>query len=178
MQPRGVFEELCRGLTMAADLFYLENYFHPEMERADNAYLSGLAALGPSFRAEYFKGTVVMGSMKGSIQESGVRLIEVMLRGAGLKVINLGAGVGPERFIDEAVKAKAQVIAMGVYFYKHAKLAEQVTRRLRKRGLAIKTLVGGMGITPEVAQTLEIDAYAVDGRQAMEKALALMGSNK
>ena len=102
-------------------------------------------------------------------------MIEVMLRGAGLNVINLGVGVDPKRFIGEAVKARAQVIAMGVYFYEHAKLAEQVTRTLRKRGLAIKTLDGGMGVTPQVAQELEVDAYAANGREACDKALALLG---
>ncbi|KKM08176.1 hypothetical protein LCGC14_1726470 [marine sediment metagenome] len=78
-------------------------------------------------------------------------------------------------FIEEEVKAKAQIIAMGVYFYNHAELAEQVTSMLRKRGLGIKTLVGGMGITPKLAEELAVDAYAADGHQAQNKALALLG---
>jgi methanogenic corrinoid protein MtbC1 len=175
--PESIFlDGLCQGLRLATDLFYQEEYFHPEIDRADQAFHAGLAALGSSFSPDYFKGTVVIGTMKGSYQGSGIRLLEVMLRGGGLKVINLGVGVGPERFIDEAVKAGAQVIAMGVYFIKHAKLAEEVTSRLKERGLDIKTLAGGMGITPNIAETLKVDAHASDGRQARDKALAMIGN--
>ncbi len=172
---RIVREGLCQGLTLATDYFYQEQYFYPEMDRADRAFQAGLTALGASLKHDYFKGVVVIGSMKGSFQESGIRVIQVMLQGGGLKVINLGMGVGIERFIDEAVKARAQVIAMGVYFYRHVELAEQVTSTLRKKGFDIKTLAGGMGITPKVADEMAVDAYAADGRQARDKALALIG---
>lgn len=176
--PRRVFERLYRGLDFATGLFYEERFFHPEMEKADRAFKAGLNALGSSFSTEYYKGTVIIGSLKGSVQESGIRLIEVMLRGAGLNVINLGAGVHTEQLIEEAVNAKAQVIAMGVYFYEQAKLAEEVTYKLKEKGLAIKTLVGGMGITPEVARELAVDAYAADGREAQNKILELLNRQR
>jgi 5-methyltetrahydrofolate--homocysteine methyltransferase len=175
INPKRTFwEGLCHGLTRATGLFYQEQYFYPEMDRADKAFQAGLTALGSSFKSTYFKGTVVIGSMKGSFQESGIRVIQVMLQGSGLKVINLGMGIDPERFIDEAVKASAQVIAMGVYFYQHVELAERVTSMLRKKGLHIKTLAGGMGITPKIAEELAVDAYAADGIQAQNKALVLI----
>lgn len=171
-----IFQEgLCQGLNRSTDLFYDEDYFHPEMEMADVAFQAGISALGASFKPEYFKGTVVIGSAKGSIQESGVRLIQVMLRGVGFNVINLGVGVTPERFIEEAVKAEAKIIAIGVYFSTHTETVEQVTRTLREKGLAIKTLAGGMGLTSQVAQELELDAYASDGLEAKIKALGLIG---
>lgn len=173
--PERIFREgLCQGLNRSADLFYDEGYFHPEMERADVAFQAGISALGTSFKSEYFKGTVVIGSAKGSIQESGIRLIQVMLQGAGFHVINLGVGVTPERFIEEAVKAGAKIIAIGVYFSTHTETVEQVTRTLRERGLAIKTLAGGMGLTSQVAQELELDAYASNGLDAQIKALSLI----
>lgn len=175
--PERIFHEaLCRGLGQATTLFYQERCFFPEMEMADRAFQAGLDTLGPSLAPDVFKARVVIGSSKGSFQESGIRVIEVMLRAVGLKVINLGRGVDPERFIDEAVAAGAQVIAMGVYFYRHMKLAEQVTRTLRERGLNIKTLAGGMGITPSAAHELDVDAYAADGRQAQQKVLALLSA--
>ncbi|MFC2055965.1 uroporphyrinogen decarboxylase family protein [Chloroflexota bacterium] len=173
--PERIFQEgICQGLTRATDLFYEECYFHPEMERADGAFQAGIRALGASFKPEYFKGTVVIGSAKGSLQESGIRLIQVMLQGAGFHVINLGVGVVPERFIDEAVKVGAQIIAIGVYFYTHTEVVELVTQTLRERGLGIKTLAGGMGISPQVAQEMELDAYASDGLEAQNKALVLI----
>ncbi len=70
--------------------------------------------------------------------------------------------------------SSAQIIAIGVYFYTHTELIKQVTHMLRERGLAIKTLAGGTGLTPEVAQELELDAYAADGLEAQKKALALI----
>jgi 5-methyltetrahydrofolate--homocysteine methyltransferase len=166
-------EGLCQGLTEATELFYQERYFHPEMERADKAFQTGIIALGPLFKPDYYKGTVAIGSL--SIHESGIRLIEVMLRGAGLKVINLGTEMTTEGVIAEAVKARAHVIALGVYFRRYAKRAEHVTRRLRKRGLKIKTIAGGMGIAPQMAEDLNVDAYAADGQEAKRKVLALLG---
>ena len=45
----------------------------------------------------------------------------------------------------------------------------------RERELNIMTLVGGMGITPNMVETLRVDAYASDGRQARDKVLAMIG---
>ena len=164
---------LSRGLSRATDLFYQGVYFHPEMERANRVFEAGITTLGSAFKPKYYKGRVVIGSL--SIHESGIRLLEVMLSGVGLNVTNIGTSIGTEQIIDKAVNDKAQIIAMGVYFYKHVKRAEKVTQLLRERGLAIKTLVGGMGITPQMSKTLKVDAYATDGRMAQEKALELLG---
>ncbi len=168
-------EGLCRGLVMATDRFYEAQYFYPEMDLAGEAYQAGLAALDGLFQPEYYRGTVVIGSMKGSYQETGIRGIQVMLQGVGLKVINLGMGIAPDSFITEAIANKAHIIALGVYFYTHVALAEEVATLLKLRGLTIKTMAGGMGITPEMATKIGVDAYAADGHQAQRKALSLLG---
>ena len=174
-----IFKEgLCRGLALATDRFYQADYFYPEMMRADLSYQAGLAALGDSFRQDYYRGTIIIGSLKGSYQETGIRGIQVMLQGAGFKVINLGTGIGSERFIEEAVKNRAKIIAMGVYFNAHVSLAEEVTNLVREKGLGIKTMAGGMGITPDAAAHLAVDAYAVDGHQAQKEALKLVAGEK
>lgn len=174
-----IFKEgLCRGLALATDRFYQADYFYPEMMRADLSYQAGLAALGDSFRQDYYRGTVIIGSLKGSYQETGIRGIQVMLQGAGFRVINLGTGIGSERFIEEAVKNRAKIIAMGVYFNAHVSLAEEVTNMVREKGLGIKTMAGGMGITPDAAANLAVDAYAVDGHQAQKEALKLVAGEK
>lgn len=177
-EPREILlRGLCAGVRRATALFYREEYFYPEIDRSGLAYEAGLAALGPGLPAGCFRGTVVIGTLKGSYQEAGLRLVDVMLRGAGVRVENLGLGVEPERFVQEARERGADVIAMAVYFYQHAKLAEDVTRLVREQALNIRTLAGGMGITPDRIGRLDVDAYAASGLEARDRVEALVGGD-
>jgi len=45
---------------------------------------------------------VVLGTVRGDLHGIGKNLVAIMLRGAGYRIVELGADVAPEQFVDAA----------------------------------------------------------------------------
>ena len=57
-------------------------------------------------------GRVVIGTVKGDLHDIGKNLVASMLEGGGFEVIDLGADVAPERFIEAAAAKNANLVAL------------------------------------------------------------------
>lgn len=102
-----VREALRAGLRDAEARFWNEGYYYPEILQADRAYRAGVAAFDSL--DDRYRGTAVIGALR-SIFESGNIVVEAILHGAGLRVVDLGANVSPQEFVDEAERVDADVI--------------------------------------------------------------------
>ena len=65
-------------------------------------------------------GRVVIGTVKGDLHDIGKNLVASMLEGGGFEVIDLGADVAPERFIDAVRTRRSLVCAFGTADGDHA----------------------------------------------------------
>ena len=57
-------------------------------------------------------GRVVIGTVKGDLHDIGKNLVASMLEGGGFEVIDLGADVAPERFVEAAAARNANLVAL------------------------------------------------------------------
>lgn len=94
------------------------------------------------------QGHVVIGTSHGDFHGLGKKIVIGCLRARMFEVTDLGINVQPERFVDEAVAAGAEVIAissMMVHTATGERGPKQVRRLLRERGLEerIRIIVGG-----------------------------------
>jgi methylmalonyl-CoA mutase cobalamin-binding domain/chain len=120
-------------------------------------------------------GRIVIGTSFGDFHELGKKIVAGCLRAQMIEVIDLGANVPPERFVDEAVAHNAEVIGISSVMV-HTALgnngALKVRRILKKRGLedVIKIIVGGApySFDPELYKRVEADAWAENGVAAVE----------
>lgn len=155
-----VWEALRAGLGDAEARFWNEEYYYPEILQADRAYRAGIAEFDSP--DDLYRGTAVIGALR-SIFESGNIVVEAILHGAGLRVVDLGANVSPEEFVDEADRLDADVIAMGVYMPRNPPHVAKVARLLRERELDVQTVAGGVGVGyPPPDEPLDVDALVVD----------------
>ncbi len=83
-------------------LFQEEEFFVPELMLAGRAMKAAMEPLRPLLAAAGAKpaGVVVAGAVKGDLHDIGKNLVISMLEGAGFQVIDLGADVKPERFVE------------------------------------------------------------------------------
>ncbi len=95
-------------------LFEEGEYFVPEMLISARAMQSGLAVLKPVLVAGNYKpvGKVVIGTVKGDLHDIGKNLVSMMLEGAAFEIIDLGADVTPEKFVDAVKTTGADIVAM------------------------------------------------------------------
>jgi len=90
---------------------------------------------------------------------NGAEQIAVRARDAGMQVVYEGIRLTPEEIVDAARKQKAHVIGLSVLSGSHLPLVKDVVGRMKKAGLQVPVVVGGI-IPPEDAEALEKSGVA------------------
>jgi 5-methyltetrahydrofolate--homocysteine methyltransferase len=107
-------EGLIAGMEKLGLLFKNNEVFIPEVLVAARAMNAGLTKLEPYLIKEKIepKGLIVIGTVKGDLHDIGKNLVGMMLKGAGYKIVDLGADVAAEKFAEAARANKADVVAL------------------------------------------------------------------
>jgi (2R)-ethylmalonyl-CoA mutase len=90
---------------------------------------------------------------------NGAEQIAVRARDAGMQVVYEGIRLTPEEIVDAAREQKAHVIGLSVLSGSHMPLVADVIRRMKKEGIDVPVVVGGI-IPPEDAVELEKSGVA------------------
>jgi ethylmalonyl-CoA mutase len=85
---------------------------------------------------------------------NGAEQIAVRARDAGMQVVYEGIRLTPEEIVEAARKEKAHVVGLSVLSGSHLPLVEDVVGRMKRAGLDVPVVVGGI-IPPEDAAELE-----------------------
>jgi len=127
-------------------------------------------------------GHVVIGTSHGDLHTLGKRIVMGCLKSMMISVTDLGTNVPAEKFVDEAVAQKAQVIAISSMMLHTARSEEgckKVRQILRERGLEgkIKIVVGGAPyrFDKELYKLVGADGWADDGISAGKVIQDLIG---
>jgi 5-methyltetrahydrofolate--homocysteine methyltransferase len=171
--------EKMKGAMRVVDEKYERNeYFIVDVASSASAMREAFKILEPHLQVTSTKvvGKVVIGSLKGNIQGLGKDIVVATLRAAGLDVVDLGADVSPNTFVDAAVKEKAQIIAISISIEETVSLLIEVVNLIRKKRLCnkIKTVIGGQAVSNETCKEYEIDAYAKDAWDCVKKVRQLL----
>lgn len=94
------------------------------------------------------KGIIVIGTSPGDFHGLGKKIVEGCLRAYMIDIVDLGLNVNAEKFVDEAIKNNAQIIAISSMMVHTAKSEDGcigVRRLLKEKNLEdkIKVVVGG-----------------------------------
>ena len=172
-------EGLIAGMNAVGDLFRDHEIFLPDVLLAAKAMYAGIEILKPLLLADKVEspGRVVIGSVRGDLHDIGKNLVGIMLKGAGLDVIDLGNDVTAERFVEAAVNEGAAVIGMSALLTTTMPVMKQVVDILAARGLQgrIKTIVGGAPLSQSYAREIGADEYGYDAGNAVDRVKALLG---
>ncbi|MDR2101059.1 MAG: B12-binding domain-containing protein [Treponema sp.] len=167
---------LLAGMSAVERRFRKNEIFIPDVLVAARAMNMGIQVLKPSLMVAdaESKGTVVIGTVSGDMQEIEKNLIAIMMLGMGLKVIDLGGGVSQERFIETAKKEKAQIITCVASRTSTMPHMKALVQALNASGLhrEIKIMIYGGPVTDRYGQSIGADFYAPDAEQAAEIAMA------
>ncbi len=151
--------------------------FVPEMLIAARAMKEAMALLEPvlvkaGIRPHH---TAVVGTVQGDLHDIGKNLVAMMWKGANFNVIDLGANVPPEKFVAAAGEHHAHLIGLSALLTTTMPAMKTTLDAVRAAGLAgVKVVIGGAPVTQAYADEIGADAYAVDGHQAVSRALALV----
>jgi 5-methyltetrahydrofolate--homocysteine methyltransferase len=170
---------LMAGMDVIGRKFGAHEIFLPEVLLAARAMNAGVELLKPLLIAEDVPalGKVVVGTVKGDLHDIGKNLVGIMLKGAGFEVIDLGADVAPERFVDTAEEHGASVVGLSALLTTTMAGMRKVVELVNERGLKgrVKVVVGGAPLSKQFADEIGADAYGYDASNAVEVVKRLTG---
>ena len=167
-----VSKGIVEGMNIVGEKFENGEYFLSELIVAGEIGKEVLKILDPHLRAEKIQlkklGRVVIGTVRGDLHDIGKNIVVMMLEAAGFEVIDLGADVPPEKFIEAVRQHGPNIVAMSALLTVTMPEMRNVIEELKKAGLRdkVKVIVGGAPVTEEYAKSIGADGYgetAVEG---------------
>jgi len=171
-----------RSLVPAMDevgrRFDCEEYFVPEMLLSARAMKASMEILRPLLATAGAEpaGRVVIGTVKGDLHDIGKNLVAAMLEGGVFEVIDLGADVAPERFVEAAAARNANLVALSALLTVTMTSMKTTIEAFRAAGLRgkVKIMVGGAPVTQHYADTIGADGYGESAGAAVALARKLV----
>lgn len=169
---------LVAGMSVVSERFKNNEIFIPEVLISARAMNSGLEILKPLLAESKFesKGKVVIGTVKGDLHDIGKNIVAMLLQGAGFDVIDLGADVSKEKFVEFAKKEKADILGMSALLTTTMLYMKEAIDALQEAGLRqnVKVIIGGAPVTDAYASQIQADGYAPDAASAVDLSKRLL----
>lgn len=180
MDPMVVlFEALIPALEEVGRLFEDGTFFVPEMLVAARAMQGAMDILRPLMAETAAKpvGTFVMGTVKGDIHDIGKNLCNIMLEGAGFKVIDLGVNVPEENFVEAIREHKPDALGLSAFLTTTMPMFIPTIDAIRNAGLRdqVKIFVGGAPVTMEYCHKVGADGYAPNASALVRELKTMLG---
>jgi trimethylamine corrinoid protein len=167
------------GIQKVGDLWEKGEYFLPELITSAECMKEAMKVLEPELKKGqvYTKpmGKVVIGTVQGDIHDIGKNLVAAMLSANGFEVIDLGADVALERFIQKAEEEKADFICLSALLTTTMLGQKRIIEMLKEKNGhdRFKILVGGAPVNRKWAEEIGADGYAENAVAAVKLAKQL-----
>src|SRR4051812_8299694 len=162
-------------------LYEQQEYFVPELLLSARAMKGSLELLRPLLAAQGAKptGTVAIGTVKGDLHDIGKNLVASLLEGGGFEVIDLGADVSPEKFIEAIRDKGAHIVCLSALLTVTMPSMKTTIEALKQAGLRdqVKVLVGGAPVTQQYANDIGADGYGESASNAVALARKMCAVN-
>jgi 5-methyltetrahydrofolate--homocysteine methyltransferase len=169
-------EGLIAGMDVIGVRFKKNEVYIPEVLIAARAMKSAMEILGPELIKAGVEpiGKFVIGTVQGDLHDIGKNLVAMMLKGAGFEVIDLGVDVAPEKFVERAKAAGAQLIGISALLTTTMPAMEKTVKAIKAAKVSVKVMIGGAPVTQGYADKISADGYAADAATAVEIAKRLV----
>jgi 5-methyltetrahydrofolate--homocysteine methyltransferase len=169
-------EGLIAGMDVIGVRFKKNEVYIPEVLIAARAMKSAMEILGPELIKAGVEpvGKFVIGTVQGDLHDIGKNLVAMMLKGAGFEVIDLGVDVSPEKFVERAKAAGAQLVGISALLTTTMPAMEKTVKAIKAAKVSAKVMIGGAPVTQGYADRISADGYAADAATAVEIAKRLV----
>ena len=175
-----ISESMVPAMDEVGRLFEEEEYFVPELLLAGRAMKSAMELLRPLMVAsgQKLSARVVIGTVKGDLHDIGKNLVAAMLEGGGFEVIDLGADVAPELFIEAVTARGANLVALSALLTVTMGWMKTTIEAFQAAGLRqkVKIMVGGAPVTQQYADAIGADGFTDSAGSAVALARKLVAA--
>ncbi len=176
-----LWQALIPALEEVGRRFEIGEFFVPEMLIAARAMQGSMDILKPLMIEAGTKtiATFVMLTVKGDVHDIGKNLCNIMLEGAGFKVVDLGVNVSPAKMVEAVQEHSPDFVGYSAFLTTTMPMFKVNIQALIDAGLRdqVKVLVGGAPVTPEYAEKSGADGYAKDASEIVRVCKEKLGMN-
>ncbi len=169
-------EGLLPGINEIGERFARCEIFVPNVLLSARAMNTGVEVIQPLLTAGGVKamGTVVVATVKGDLHDIGKNLVALMMKSAGLEVIDLGVNVSAEQFIEAINKYNPDIVGLSALLTTTMNEQANVIAKLKEAGVRdkVKVMIGGAPVTQGWADKIGADAFTADAAEAARWAKA------
>ncbi|RMF19988.1 MAG: cobalamin-binding protein [Deltaproteobacteria bacterium] len=171
-------DALIPGMEEVGERFSRGEYFVPELLVAARAMSASVEILRPLMAASDCEpvAKVVLGTVQGDLHDIGKRLVGILLEGSGFEVVDLGADVAPERFVEAVHQSGARLVGLSSLLTTTLPAMSRTVEVLRSADASgnLRVMVGGAPVTETFAREIGADGYGEDASQAVTLARRLL----
>lgn len=179
---QAIEQGLVVGMERVGELYEKEEYFITELLLCADAMNAAMDVFSPLIKAsdKPKKGRIVIGSIFGDTHDIGKNIVALILSGGGFDVLDLGRDVSAERFVDEAVRYEADIIAISTLMTTTMNNMKAVIDLLQERGIRnrFKVIIGGKPCSPGFAKKIGADGYSSNAPGALRLVKQLMAETE
>jgi len=169
---------LADGMIEVGELYNQKEYFVPELLMCADALYAGLNILKPAIdasgRQAQVKGAIVLGVVEGDVHDIGKNLVKMMFEAGGWTVYDLGKDVPLDKFVDELVKTKSDIVGISAMMTTSMLAMPVVIKKLREANPNVRILLGGAPISADIVEKYGADGYAKSAGTAVDEAIKLI----
>lgn len=169
---------LLAGMREVAEKFKTDEVFVPQVLVAARAINAGLQVLKPYLMTDGGEevGTVVIGTVRGDMHDIGKNIVRIMMESKGIRVVDLGVDVPPERFYDAAVEYGAHIVCCSALLTATMEEMRRVVEYFAEKDYRDKVviMVGGAPVNKRFCEHIGADLYTEDAFDAAEAAYRLL----
>lgn len=181
VDPLRAFRQgLAAAMNIVSERMAKSEMFVTEVMLSANAMKAAMEILKPHMNStsdpEIQIGKIVIGSVQGDIHDIGKNIVATMLGASGFSIHDLGIDIPASRFIDEAERIRADIIAASALLSTTMTFQKELIEQLKSQDIRSKymVLVGGGIVTQDWAVLIGADGYGEDAVQAIAVAKKLL----
>ncbi|WP_406662356.1 uroporphyrinogen decarboxylase family protein [Methanolobus sp. ZRKC3] len=167
-----IIDGLAKGMVIVSDRYEKGEAFVPHLLVASKAMYKGMDILSPHIKSQegHVPAVGVIGSIEGDVHDIGKNLVKTMLSAAGFNMIDLGADVPIEKFVEVVKENKADLLSMSALMTTTMVNMEKVIEMLQEEGIrdAMTIMVGGAPVSEEFAASIGADSTHNDAMLATD----------
>jgi trimethylamine corrinoid protein len=166
-----------QGIQKVGKLWEEGEYFLPELIMSAECMKAAMEMMKPELEKAQIDvrsaGKIVIGTVEGDIHDIGKNLVASILSANGFDVVDLGADVKLETFIEKAEEVNADLICLSALLTTTMTGQKKLIEFLKEKGLygRYKVMVGGAPVNQKWADDIGADGYS-------ENALTAVGAAK
>lgn len=179
MSPAIILNEgLIEAMGEVGVKFKNNEIYVPEMLIAARAMSAGMQLLESILAETGVKpiGKAIIGTVRGDLHDIGKNLVKMMMKGAGIEVIDLGVDVPDQKFVEKAAEFDVDIVCLSALLTTTMPAIGDVIKAFEAAGVKDKYvfMIGGAPVTSNFARQVGADIYTPDAATASEVAKELL----